>query len=342
MIGRLFGGLRRLDESSAPVRPIVRRAEPATLLIVDDNADDLRALTLALANAGYRLETATSAALARWKLSGSAYDLIALNARMLDADGNRFSRHVLSDERLSAVPVAALGENGTGARGRMGHGGTFDGVISRPFDAPGVPEQVRGFLTAACAISGDWEVPVPFAFHLHQDRRQDGLKLLEAIEAGLPDSQFSANTPAALRQLMTGVRGLQQFELSDYVRRAAELSQARTARARMRFQLLIRLCRDLLLLGPDSIPELANLRIGYLEKRGAELDRLEFALEAGEYETLATSGHNLKGTGAAYGFGELTDLGRALEAAAKSEDEAALSDLLGRMQAYVSAARPFA
>jgi HPt (histidine-containing phosphotransfer) domain-containing protein len=110
----------------------------------------------------------------------------------------------------------------------------------------------------------------------------------------------------------------------------------------VRFLLLIRLCRDLLRLGSDSIPELANLRVGYLEKRSAELDRLEFALDAGEYATIATIGHNLKGTGGAYGFAELTNLGRALEAAAKSEDARAVSESPGRMQAYVSAAQPFA
>jgi HPt (histidine-containing phosphotransfer) domain-containing protein len=180
------------------------------------------------------------------------------------------------------------------------------------------------------------------AFHLHQDRRQDGLRLLDAIEAGLPDSQFSPDTPAALRQLMTGVRGLQQFELADYVRRAAQLSTAKTLRARSRFRLLIRLCRDLLLLGPDSIPELANMRTGYLEKRSVDLDRLEFALRGGDFGTLDKIGHNLKGTGAAYGFGELTELGRSLEAAARSENAGAVENLLDQMEAYISIARPFA
>lgn len=338
MIGKLFAGLRRLEEAPASSHP-ARRAEPEGVLIINDSAEDLRALSLALANQQYRLETANNAVLAKWKLSGASYGLILLNPRMLDTDGNRFARRLLTDENLAAVPIAALAENATEPRGRNG---MFDGMVGRPFDAPGLPGQVRAVLTAAAAFPRQEEREVPMASQVHQDRRQDGLRLLDAIEAGLPDSQFSPDTPPALRQLMTGVRGLQQFELADYVRRAAQLSAANTVRARSRFRLLIRLCRDLLLLGPDSIPELANLRTGYLENRSVDLDRLEFALKGGDFGTLDKIGHNLKGTGAAYGFGELTELGRSLEAAARSEDIGAAENLLDQMEAYISIARPFA
>src|ERR1700729_1039246 len=77
MIGKLLAGLRRLEEVPVSSQP-ARRAEPEGVLIITDNADDLRALSLALVNERYRLETANNAVLAKWKLSGASYGLILL------------------------------------------------------------------------------------------------------------------------------------------------------------------------------------------------------------------------------------------------------------------------
>ena len=40
-------------------------------------------------------------------------------------------------------------------------------------------------------------------------------------------------------------------------------------------------------------------------------------LEAGDYEGVRESGHQLKGAGSSYGFDAITDIGRSLEQAAK-------------------------
>jgi HPt (histidine-containing phosphotransfer) domain-containing protein len=72
------------------------------------------------------------------------------------------------------------------------------------------------------------------------------------------------------------------------------------------------------------------------------MNGLEHALKNRDFEALRKAGHNLKGTGAAYGFGEITDIGRSLEAAAKDNNAEAIEILLDRIDSYVGIVRPAA
>jgi CheY-like chemotaxis protein len=65
---------------------------------------------------------------------------------------------------------------------------------------------------------------------------------------------------------------------------------------------------------PDDVAELLP---GYLENRQQELPRLFDALEGRDFEPIRVAGHNMKGTGAAYGCPELGEIGARLEAAAR-------------------------
>jgi histidine phosphotransfer protein HptB len=149
-------------------------------------------------------------------------------------------------------------------------------------------------------------------------------------------SQFARGVQNSLQLLAEAVGGLQHGELADYLQRAARLSNAATARARSRFRSVIRLCRELADRDPDVVPGLADLRAGYMTHRSTEMESLEHALKNGDFPTLQRAGHNLKGTGAAYGFSELSDIGRALEGAAKGRDAAAAEALLDQIESYIS------
>jgi signal transduction histidine kinase/FixJ family two-component response regulator len=54
----------------------------------------------------------------------------------------------------------------------------------------------------------------------------------------------------------------------------------------------------------------------YLEKRRADVGKLRCALEQGDYATVRTLGHQMAGSGAGYGFSEITEIGAALEESA--------------------------
>ncbi|HUO05973.1 MAG TPA: PAS domain S-box protein [Candidatus Binataceae bacterium] len=67
-------------------------------------------------------------------------------------------------------------------------------------------------------------------------------------------------------------------------------------------------------------PVLRDLIPGFLQSKRADVAAVLTALESGDYALASTVAHQLKGEGGAYGFPTVTDLGRALEAAATNTD----------------------
>jgi HPt (histidine-containing phosphotransfer) domain-containing protein len=127
--------------------------------------------------------------------------------------------------------------------------------------------------------------------------------------------------------------------LPDHLKHAERLTGVATARSGCGFRSLIRLCREALNRDPDPAPEFAELRSQYLDNRASELKALASALDRSEFTKLAAAGHNLKGTGGAYGFAELTEIGKALEVAAKDGDPLRVQILLGRVAFYLGLVR---
>ena len=78
---------------------------------------------------------------------------------------------------------------------------------------------------------------------------------------------------------------------------------------------------------------LLELVPGYLDKRRQDLPKFTEALAAEDYATIRRLGHNLKGTGAGYGFPVLTEIGAAIEDGAQANNGPAIRakvDELGR------------
>ncbi len=67
-------------------------------------------------------------------------------------------------------------------------------------------------------------------------------------------------------------------------------------------------------------PDLEAIMPRYLKIRWEELSLLEQAVECGDADTARRLGHNLKGTGASYGFDKLTELGAGIELSGKNND----------------------
>jgi hypothetical protein len=61
---------------------------------------------------------------------------------------------------------------------------------------------------------------------------------------------------------------------------------------------------------------LATLVPGFLENRRRDLDAIASALARSDYENVRILGHNMKGSGAGYGFDRITEIGTCLEQAA--------------------------
>ena len=63
---------------------------------------------------------------------------------------------------------------------------------------------------------------------------------------------------------------------------------------------------------------LAELVPGFLDGRRRDVDAIAAALERSDYDNVRILGHNMKGSGAGYGFNRITEIGASLEQAAET------------------------
>jgi len=84
-----------------------------------------------------------------------------------------------------------------------------------------------------------------------------------------------------------------------------------------------------------AIDEIAALRPVYLSSVRNDLGRLLGATEAHDLATIQRLGHNMKGTGASYGFPDITELGDSIENAAKERDLNAATAAIVRLQSFL-------
>lgn len=82
-------------------------------------------------------------------------------------------------------------------------------------------------------------------------------------------------------------------------------------------------------------PDLADLIPGFLANRRQDITAMQAALEQGDFETVRILGHSMKGSGGGYGFDAVTDIGAALEQAAKSDDHEEMRKQIGDLSAYL-------
>lgn len=91
---------------------------------------------------------------------------------------------------------------------------------------------------------------------------------------------------------------------------------------------------------PSSSPDeedfgLQDLVPQYLELCRRDLLAMQAALEKVDFDRVRVLGHNLKGSGGAYGFPHLTDLGARVEQAAKSSDDSAIRCGITELKAFL-------
>jgi len=86
---------------------------------------------------------------------------------------------------------------------------------------------------------------------------------------------------------------------------------------------------------PEGLEDLAQQ---YFAARQQEVATLNDALAKSDFKQLTSLAHNLKGTGCSFGFPGITDLGGAMEQAAKAHNVASLSEQLIRLSDYLRAA----
>jgi CheY-like chemotaxis protein/HPt (histidine-containing phosphotransfer) domain-containing protein len=82
-------------------------------------------------------------------------------------------------------------------------------------------------------------------------------------------------------------------------------------------------------------PKFADLIPGFLQNRRQDVSAILDALDRGDFETVESLGHGMKGVGGSYGFQAITDIGAALEQAAESVDNDASRKWVGELSSYL-------
>ena len=81
--------------------------------------------------------------------------------------------------------------------------------------------------------------------------------------------------------------------------------------------------------------EWAEMQEMYINHTSNELAKIQEDIDTVEIASLRTFGHNIKGSGGMYGFGEVTDLGTEIEASAKANDRNKIKSLLEELSSFL-------
>ena len=76
----------------------------------------------------------------------------------------------------------------------------------------------------------------------------------------------------------------------------------------------------------------------YLDNRRNDVDKLAAALNRDDFALIEVTGHNLFGSGGAYGLGEISRIGAAMEEAAASSDRAKIAQLINELAEFIGQA----
>jgi PAS domain S-box-containing protein len=91
--------------------------------------------------------------------------------------------------------------------------------------------------------------------------------------------------------------------------------------------------KEMILVHPN--PKFADLIPGFLLNRRHDVIAMLGALDRGDFETVESLGHGMKGAGGSWGFQRITDVGAALEQAAKSIDADASRKWVSELSRYL-------
>jgi CheY-like chemotaxis protein len=120
----------------------------ARILIVDDNATNLKLASHVLESAGFVVEGAKDAEIAQEMLDDMLPDLILMDIALPGMDGLTLTRKLKADPRFKDVPVVALTAFAMKGDDRKALDAGCDGYITKPIDTRNLPEQVQTYLRA--------------------------------------------------------------------------------------------------------------------------------------------------------------------------------------------------
>lgn len=120
--------------------------ESSSVLVVEDNRQNLELVEFLLSDAGFRVRTAVDAKEARRALDREVPDVVLMDMQLPGTDGLSLVSELREREGLVGLPIVALTAHALrGDRERFLEGGC-DGYISKPIDVATFADTVRSYL----------------------------------------------------------------------------------------------------------------------------------------------------------------------------------------------------
>ena len=118
----------------------------AKILVVDDNATNLKLVSDVLAFEGHHILKAADAEEAQLVLADTLPDLILMDIALPGMDGLTLTRKLKADERTRHVRIVALTAFAMKGDDQKAFAAGCDGYITKPIDTRKFPAQVASFL----------------------------------------------------------------------------------------------------------------------------------------------------------------------------------------------------
>src|SRR3981081_3206169 len=117
-----------------------------TVLIVDDNPQNLKLAKVILEAAGYEVKTAIDAEEALKILASSTPSLILMDLQLPRMDGLELTRRLKADPAYHEIIIIALTAYAMKGDDRKAFAAGCDGYISKPIDIDALPRVVAEYL----------------------------------------------------------------------------------------------------------------------------------------------------------------------------------------------------
>jgi CheY-like chemotaxis protein len=119
----------------------------ARLLVVDDNAMNLKLTEYVLRGQGYDVQTAIDAETALAAIAMRRPQLILMDLQLPGIDGFELTRRLKADEKTAGIIIVAVSAYAMKGDDQRAVSAGCDGYIAKPLDTRGLPAAIDRYLT---------------------------------------------------------------------------------------------------------------------------------------------------------------------------------------------------
>jgi len=275
-----------------------REISPLRIFLVEDSEDNRKLILFYLKKTPHMVEVAVNGKLAVDRFQESSYDLVLMDMQMPIMDGftaTRFIREWEKDTERTPTPIVALTASALEKDREKCLAAGCDLHLTKPLKKSMLLQVLNRYAQAK-----------------HQ---QTAAAAPSAGEAAPDAAVASPATPS------TGTGAPVGSTVSDV---APDISSEQQAVPPSLEKIVVTIDPDL----EDLIP-------GYFDNRREDIQLMLQALNGGDYDKIRLTGHSMKGSGASYGFQEITVIGKKIEQAAIEKNDGVIRQAVRALTYYL-------